>query len=84
MSSKHARFLRTITGALAIVLATSPNLANAKDKNRELMQADMKGDQEKVARLLDCAAQASSGAGFLKDSTSIHTDGQTHLALRSW
>ena len=62
MSAKSACVLRVINTlpviGLVLVLVLSPNIATAGDKNRDLTQAGINDDVEKVISLLD------SGAGI--------------------
>ncbi len=64
MSAKSACVLRVISRLLVIglvlVLIPSPDMARAGDKNRDLIQASMKGDVEKVISLLDSGADINA------------------------
>jgi ankyrin repeat protein len=64
MSTKSACVLRVISTSLVIglvlVLTPSPDIARADDKNRDLTQASMSGDVEKVISLLGSGADVNA------------------------
>ena len=64
MSAKSACVLRVISRLLAIglvfVLTPSQDMARAGDKNRDLTQASVNGDAEKVISLLDSGADVNA------------------------
>jgi hypothetical protein len=66
MPTKDVRIAGVVRGALAITLAlvlvsiVLPNTVKANDKNRELLLAVMKGDQEQATRLLGVGADPNA------------------------